>query len=245
MRLPQTSPPTSSCGSIAASLRRRKTIAFDTEFVSEHTYRPVLCLIQVAADGELAVIDAIDRRRRDAVLGGRRRRRATRRSSTPAAARWSSACRRSAAGRRGCSTCRLPPALAGAEYPAGLGTLISQVSRPDAAEARNPHRLAPPPALEAAGRIRPERRPLPAAAARHDLTSKLSELGRLDWLAEEMDVVARGSRAGDVAGAVAAGVGQRGARRPRRWPSSASCSTGATPRPSAAISPPAASSATT
>ena len=30
-----------------------QSICFDTEFVSEYTYRPDLCLIQVAADGKL------------------------------------------------------------------------------------------------------------------------------------------------------------------------------------------------
>ncbi|MCA9171336.1 MAG: HRDC domain-containing protein, partial [Planctomycetales bacterium] len=35
-------------------------IGFDTEFVSEDTYRPDLCLIQVAADEHLAVIDPRD-----------------------------------------------------------------------------------------------------------------------------------------------------------------------------------------
>jgi len=36
-----------------------KCLAFDTEFVSEDTYRPHLCLIQIAADERLAVIDPI------------------------------------------------------------------------------------------------------------------------------------------------------------------------------------------
>jgi ribonuclease D len=42
-----------------ASLSEAAVIAFDTEFVSEDSYRPHLCLVQVAADGRLAVIDAL------------------------------------------------------------------------------------------------------------------------------------------------------------------------------------------
>lgn len=41
------------CQAVAAA----PVIAFDTEFVSEHSYRPELCLIQVAAGGRMAVID--------------------------------------------------------------------------------------------------------------------------------------------------------------------------------------------
>jgi len=41
------------CDAAAAA----RMIAFDTEFVSEDSYRPELCLVQVAADDRLAVID--------------------------------------------------------------------------------------------------------------------------------------------------------------------------------------------
>ena len=180
-----TSPPRASCGSIARKLAQAKTIALDTEFVSEHTYRPVLCLIQVAADGELAVIDAGDDRRRNAVLGGRgrrgarndRSRRAERDRVLPAGGRAaaSPADRRADCRGAGGSGVSGRPGHAGFEIPC-----------PHAAEARDPHRLAPPPAVEAADRIRAERRPIPPAAAGRNFCD-LEELGRLGWLQEEMD----------------------------------------------------------
>ncbi len=43
------------CGELAAA----PDIAFDTEFVSEHTFRPQLCLVQVAAADRLLVIDTL------------------------------------------------------------------------------------------------------------------------------------------------------------------------------------------
>jgi len=42
-----------------AGLAAQPWIAFDTEFVSERTYRPVLCLVQVATAEQVAVVDAL------------------------------------------------------------------------------------------------------------------------------------------------------------------------------------------
>ncbi len=40
-------------------LRQAGRFAFDTEFVSEETFEPVLCLVQVATDSRLAVVDPL------------------------------------------------------------------------------------------------------------------------------------------------------------------------------------------
>jgi ribonuclease D len=49
----------SQLGILVERLAAHAHVAFDTEFVSEHTYRSQLCLIQVAAPGTLAVIDTL------------------------------------------------------------------------------------------------------------------------------------------------------------------------------------------
>src|SRR3954454_10079290 len=44
---------------LAGHLRDCGRFAFDTEFVSEETFEPVLCLVQVATRQRLAVIDPL------------------------------------------------------------------------------------------------------------------------------------------------------------------------------------------
>lgn len=43
--------------SLCQRLRRAKLVAFDTEFVSEYTYRPELCLLQFATETECVAVD--------------------------------------------------------------------------------------------------------------------------------------------------------------------------------------------
>ncbi len=52
-------------GRLVSRLASEPHVAFDTEFVSEHTYRSQLCLVQVAAPGVLAAVDALAVRRLD------------------------------------------------------------------------------------------------------------------------------------------------------------------------------------
>ena len=45
---------------LCRQLRSAETIAYDTEFISEGRYQPELCLIQIAANGLLALVDPVD-----------------------------------------------------------------------------------------------------------------------------------------------------------------------------------------
>jgi ribonuclease D len=50
---------TEALGELVDHIRQSGRFAFDTEFVSEETFEPVLCLIQVATDTRLAVVDPL------------------------------------------------------------------------------------------------------------------------------------------------------------------------------------------
>lgn len=171
-------------GPYCQKLAQAKTIAFDTEFVSEHTYRPVLCLIQIAADDEMAVIDAM-----------------TVKDMTPF---WETIAGPGHetivhAGRGEVEFCvqaigrppanlldvQVAAALAGAEYPAGLGTLIAKFlgQTPPKHETRTDWRARPLSkrqveyALNDALYLKP---------MRDEIFARLAQLGRQTWLEEEM-----------------------------------------------------------
>lgn len=166
------------------NLIQAKTIAFDTEFVSEHTYRPVLCLIQVAADGELAVIDTM-----------------TIEDVTPF---WEAIATPGHetivhAGRGEVEFCvraigrmperlidvQLAAALAGAEYPAGLSTLMSKFlgQTPPKHETRTDWQRRPLSKRQVEYALNDARY---LQALRDTICAKLDQLGRLEWLDDEM-----------------------------------------------------------
>ena len=206
-----------------------RPIAFDTEFVSEHTYRPVLCLVQVAAEGRLTVIDAMTVG--DMKPFGRRRSPAATRPlvhagrgemefclqavGSPARA----ALRRAGGGRAG-----------GVGVSGGLQHPGPEDPRPALGQARDPHRLAAATALEAADRIRPGRRP-PLAAALRRAGGEARRTGPAG-----LDGSGNGRLEGKLRRAVSRTVGG-GSRAAPPWtpaarPLSASCGGGGMPRPS-------------
>ena len=159
-------------------------IGFDTEFVSEDTYRPDLCLIQVAADDELAIIDP--------------------RPLSDLSPFWQALCEGEHvtlvhAGREEFRFCwqalgqrpqrlfdtQLAAGLIGLEYPSSYGKLISRLLNETLpkGETRTDWRRRPLTSrqLEYALKDVTYLRPL-----YDSIHAELSRLKRVDWLADEM-----------------------------------------------------------
>lgn len=161
-----------------------KQIALDTEFVSERTYRPVLCLIQVIADGQLALIDplAIE----DATPFWRALVAPGHETIVHAGRGELEFCLRAVGSPpTGLVDVQIAAGLVGIEYPAAYGTLISRLlDRPsNKAETRTDWGRRPlsPRQIEYA---LDDIRHLPAM--RDILLARLDRLDRLGWLEEEM-----------------------------------------------------------
>jgi len=169
------------CSRLAAADR----IGIDTEFVSEDTYRPELCLVQVATHNELAVIDPY--------------------KSGDLAPFW----RALAEGHHvtvvhaareelnfALVTCGRPPAnlfdtqlaagFCSAEYPSSYGSVVTRFlnARPAKGEQRTDWRRRPLSTEQIEYALEDVRYLLPL---HETLRKKLERLKRLDWLNEEME----------------------------------------------------------
>ena len=165
-------------------LAQARQIAFDTEFVAERTYRPVLCLVQVVADGELALIDPLAIKELtpfwEAVV-------APGHETIVHAGRGELEFCLHAVSKvpAGLFDVQIGAGLAGIEYPVGYGTLISKLlgEKPNKAETRTDWRRRPLSRRQIQYAL-DDIRHLPAIRDR--LHGRLVELGRLAWMEEEM-----------------------------------------------------------
>lgn len=169
---------------LAKQLAEAKTIAFDTEFVSEDTYRSELCLIQVAAAGQLSVVDPMAVGGTapfwEALAGGGH-------ETVVHAGREELGFSLSIIGRRPARLfdVQIAAALVGYEYPAGYGSLLNK--------------LLGQPSQKGETRTDWRRRPLShhqidyalddvryLEAMRDRLRDQLEKLGRNAWMDAEM-----------------------------------------------------------
>jgi ribonuclease D len=160
------------------------SIAFDTEFVSEHSYRPELCLIQVAAADRMAVIDPqsisdvtpfwelLAKPGHDTLVH---------------AGREELLFCLSAVGTPPCQLfdVQIAAGLVGHEYPAGYGSLLFKLlgTRLHKGETRTDWRRRPLSAGQINYALDDVRYLAPLAEA---LRKRLAELNRLSWLDGEM-----------------------------------------------------------
>ncbi|MGW8257290.1 MAG: ribonuclease D [Thermoguttaceae bacterium] len=165
-------------------LAQCRSIAFDTEFISEHTFRPQLCLLQVSADNELALIDGMSIEdmtpfwealsapgHETIVHAGRGEVEFCLRAVDRAPA--------------GMFDVQIAAGLVGIEFPAGYGTLIHKLlaEKPSKHETRTDWRRRPLSKRQIEYALL-DVHYLPAL--RNILHSRLEQLGRLSWMEEEM-----------------------------------------------------------
>lgn len=169
---------------MADAMRAAKLIGFDTEFVSEDTYFPQLCLIQAVVDGDLFLIDPLELEDVTPFWEALTESQVTVAHAGREELRF---CLR-ATGKRpgGLFDAQIAAGLVGLEYPAAYSTLISRVvgKRLSKGETRTDWRRRPLSdrqidyALQDVEHLEP---------LYHKLTAQLEERGRLSWLNEEME----------------------------------------------------------
>jgi ribonuclease D len=160
-------------------------IAFDTEFVSEHSYRTQLCLVQVAIPGLTAVIDPFpsgDMRPFWEAIA------APGHQTIVHAGREEIVFTLHATGKppHDLIDVQLAAGLIGLEFPAGYGTLVSRLlgKRTDKGETRTDWRRRPLTAQQLAYALSDVEHLL---ALRDTILNRLRQLGRLDWLKTETE----------------------------------------------------------
>ena len=159
-------------------------IAFDTEFVSEDTYLPELCLVQIAADGQLAIVDPLEfddlscfwellaqPGKETLVHAGREEFRFCMRAIGRRPTNWFDV--------------QLAAGLIGLEYPASYGTLVQKLLGKSLSkdETRSDWRKRPLTPRQIEYGLQDV---VDLQSIRSVIHSRLSELGRLEWVQSEL-----------------------------------------------------------
>ncbi len=168
------------CGNLAAA----PIVAFDTEFVSEDSYQPELCLVQVAAAGRQAIVDPLEVKdlsplwqlltepgRETLVHAGREEFRFCLRYAGRRPHRWFDV--------------QVAAGLIGMEYPASYGNLAGRLLGKNLSkdETRTDWRRRPLTERQLQYALQDV---ADLEAMRGVLHTRLSQLGRLSWLDEEL-----------------------------------------------------------
>jgi ribonuclease D len=166
------------------AIRSATVVAFDTEFVSEDSYQPELCLVQIAAAGHLAIVDPLELTdlaplwqlltepgRETLVHAGREEFRFCLRYAGRRPHRWFDV--------------QVAAGLIGMEYPASYGNLAGRLlgKSLDKGETRTDWRRRPLTERQLQYALQDV---ADLEAMRNVLHLRLSKLGRLAWLEEEL-----------------------------------------------------------